>query len=66
MQLAKTQIIALLSNAGEPDRADRAQRELPDPVDPERDATLLDELGVDVGDLLGGAAAGGPAGKLGL
>lgn len=46
---------------GDNDKAEQAQNELPDQVDTERDSGMLDRLGIDPQDLLGGAA-----GKLGL
>lgn len=49
---------------GDNDKAERAEGELPDKVDPERDSGILDRLGIDPKDLLGGL--GGAAGKLGL
>jgi hypothetical protein len=66
MQIDKAQILSLLQNLGDHDKAAQADSELPDQVDTEQHAGLLDKLGINVGDLLGGGGAGGIAGKLGL
>jgi hypothetical protein len=65
MQIDKQQIIAKLTQLGQQDKAAQAENELPDQVDTDQHAGLLDKLGINVSDLLGGAA-GGIAGKLGL
>jgi hypothetical protein len=64
MEIPKDQILDLLRQRGEGDKADQADRELPDNVDPERDRGILERLGVDPQDLLGNL--GGLGGKLGL
>lgn len=64
MQIDKQQIIDMLKNRGEHDKADQAQSDLPDQVDTDQHSDKLSQLGVDPKDLLGGA--GGMAGKLGL
>jgi hypothetical protein len=61
MEIPKEQILDLLRQRGDNDKAEQAQNELPDQVDTERDSGMLDRLGIDPQDLLGGAA-----GKLGL
>jgi len=66
MQIDKQQILNLLRNAGDHDKAAQAEGGLPDQVDTEQHAGLLDTLGIDVSGLLGGGAVGGIAGKLGL
>ncbi len=66
MQIDKAQIISLLQQAGDHDKANQADSELPDQVDTDQHAGLLDKLGIDVGSLLGGGGIGGIAGKLGL
>jgi hypothetical protein len=53
MQINKQQIIDLLKNRGDNDKAQQAQRELPDNVDTDKDAGLLDKFGVNVQDLMG-------------
>ena len=65
MQIDKQQIIAKLTELGQQDKATQADQELPDQVDTDQHAGLLDKLGINPSDLLGGAA-GGIAGKLGL
>jgi hypothetical protein len=65
MQLDKDQIIEFLRSRGDQDKAEQANQELPQQVDTEQHAGLLDQLGINVEDLLGGAG-GGIAGKLGL
>lgn len=65
MNIDKQQILDLLRNQGKDDQAQQAESELPDQVDRDKHAGLLDEFGINVDDLLGGAA-GGVAGKLGL
>jgi len=64
MQIDKDQVISFLKAKGDNDKAEQANKELPQQVDTEKDAGLLSSLGIDVQDLLGGA--GGIAGKLGL
>jgi hypothetical protein len=67
MEIPKDQILQLLRSRGEDSKADQAQGELPDQVDPEKHADLLQKLGIDPQDLLGSlGGAGGIAGKLGL
>ena len=67
MEIPKEQILQLLRSRGEDQKADQAQGELPDQVDPEKHAGLLEKLGIDPQDLLGSlGGAGGIGGKLGL
>ena len=54
MQIDKQQIIELLRSRGDTDKADRAEQELPDQVDTEEHANILERLGIDPSDLLGG------------
>lgn len=63
MEIPKEQILDLLKQRGDNDKAQKANDELPDTVDTERDSGLLDRFGIDPKDLLGGL---GGAGKLGL
>ena len=53
MEIDKAQIIELLKSRGEQDKADQADSQLPDKVDPEKHSDLLGRLGVDPQDLLG-------------
>jgi hypothetical protein len=65
MEIPKEKILDLLRERGDNDKAEQADRELPDRVDPERDKGILDRLGIDPQDLLGNLP-GGLGGKLGL
>ena len=64
MQIPKEQILELLRSRGENDKAAQADGELPDQVDTEQHAGILQKLGIDPGDLAG--SLGGISGKLGL
>ncbi len=63
MNIDKAQILELLRSQGGQDQADQADRELPDEVDTDRDAGLLEKFGVNIGDLLKKFGGGG-VGKL--
>jgi hypothetical protein len=65
MQIPKEKVLELLRERGQHDKADQADRELPDQVDPEKDAGLLNKLGIDPQDLAG-KLPGGLGDKLGL
>lgn len=52
MRLTRETIVEMLRDQGEADRAIRAERELPDEIDIERDQGVLDELGLDPKELL--------------
>jgi hypothetical protein len=65
MQIDKQQIIAKLTGLGQNDQATQAGQELPDQVDTDQHANLLDKLGINISDLLGGSA-GDIADKIGL
>ena len=64
MQIDKSQIIELLKSRGEHDKAAQAESELPDQVDPQAHAGLLEKLGIHPQDLLG-SLPGDLGGKLG-
>jgi hypothetical protein len=53
MQIPKDKILELLRGRGDDDKADQADRELPDPVDTERDKGVLEKIGIDPQELLG-------------
>lgn len=53
MNIDKQQIIDLLKNRGDNDKADQAQQELPDQVDTDQDKGMLDKFGINPQDLLG-------------
>jgi hypothetical protein len=59
MQIDKDVILDLLRERGQDDKVEQAQRELPDQVEPERDASLLERFGVSPQDLLGRLGGGG-------
>ena len=65
MEIPKDKILELLRQRGDDDKAQQADRELPDKVDTERDRGILDQLGIDPQDLLGNLP-GGLGDKLGL
>jgi hypothetical protein len=52
MEIDKQQIVSLLRERGDSDQADRAEQELPDQVDTERDRNLLERFGIDPSELL--------------
>lgn len=53
MKIDKEQIINHLKGNGEQDKANEAEQKLPDQVDTEKDAGLLEKLGINPRDLLG-------------
>ena len=65
MQIPKEQILELLRSRGQEDKASQADSELPEQVDTEQHAGILQKLGIDPGDLAG-SLGGGLGGKLGL
>jgi hypothetical protein len=52
MEIDKDTVIDFLRQQGNDDQAAQADQELPDQVDTERDAGLLDRFGVDTGALV--------------
>jgi hypothetical protein len=52
MEIPKDKVLELLRSRGDDDKADQADKELPDQVDTERDSGLLDKFGIDPSDLL--------------
>jgi hypothetical protein len=66
MEIDKSQIIELLKSQGDHDKAQQADSQLPDKVDPQEHADLLSRLGIDPQDLLGKLPGGlGGLGDLG-
>jgi hypothetical protein len=53
MQIPKDKIVAMLKEHGEDDKAAQAEQELPDQVDHEEHADLLQKHGLDTKDVLG-------------
>lgn len=70
MQIDKQQILSVLHGLGDQPKVDQAQAELPDQVDTDQHAGILDKLGINIADLLGGGSggaqggSGGPVGAL--
>ena len=62
MEIPKQQILDFLREQGKDDQVGEADQQLPDQVDPQEHAGLLEKLGVNPADLLskfGGGALGG-------
>jgi hypothetical protein len=53
MEIDKQEIVSLLRERGEHDKASQAEQQLPDKVDHEQHKGLLDQVGVDPQELLG-------------
>ena len=64
MEIPKDKVLETLRERGDHDKAQQADQQLPDQVDPERDKGILEQLGIDPEDLLGNL--GGLGDKLGL
>jgi hypothetical protein len=65
MEIPKDKIIDLLRQKGADDKVAQAQQELPDQVDTDQHAGLLQKFGLDPADLLKMFAGGGEGGGLG-
>jgi hypothetical protein len=69
MNIDKDTILNMLRSNGQDADADRAQQDLPDQVDTDQDAGLLDKFGINPADLIakftGGGGDGGIGGALG-
>jgi len=61
MEISKDKILEMIKSRGGNDEADKADSELPDKVDTDKDKGLLAKFGIDPKDLIGGIG-----GKLGL
>jgi hypothetical protein len=59
-------IIKLIQERLGGEKAEEANRELPDQVDPDQHKDLLSKFGIDPQELLGGGGLGALGGKLGL
>jgi len=66
MQIPKEQILEFLRSRGQDDKASQAEGELPDQVDTEQHAGLLQKFGIDPQDLVSQLGGGGIGDKLGL
>jgi hypothetical protein len=53
MEIPKDKIVELLKQRGDHDKADQAEQELPDTVDHEQHADLLEKLGIKPQEMLG-------------
>jgi hypothetical protein len=53
MEIPKDKILQLLRERGEHDKADQAEQELPDRVDHEEHASVLEKHGIDPKELMG-------------
>lgn len=66
MKIDKAQIIEFLKSRGEQEKAGQADAELPDQVDTDSDANLLEKYGINPQELLGKLGGlGGLGGALG-
>jgi hypothetical protein len=52
MEFSKDQIVDLIREQGDQDKASQADQELPDQVDTDRDSGLLSKFGIDPQDLI--------------
>jgi hypothetical protein len=62
MEIPKQQILDFLREQGKDDQVGEADQQLPDQVDPQQHAGLLEKFGIDPAELLskfGGGALGG-------
>jgi hypothetical protein len=66
MQIPKEQILDFLRSRGDDDKANQADGELPDQVDTDQHADLLQKFGIDPQELIGKLGGGGIGEKLGL
>ena len=65
MNIDKEQILQLLRQQGDDDKAQQADQELPGQVDTDRDAGLLSKFGLDPMELVKKLGGGGLGGLLG-
>jgi hypothetical protein len=66
MQIPKDQILELLRSRGQNDKASQAEGELPEQVDTDRHAGLLQKYGIDPQDVISKLGGGGIGERLGL
>jgi hypothetical protein len=59
MEIPKEQILDLLRQQGDHDKAGQAEQELPDQVDTDRDSGLLEKFGISPQDLISKLGGGG-------
>ncbi len=65
MQFDKSQILDLLRSQGDQGKAEQADRELPQQVDTDQHAGILERLGISPAELMTKLAGGGGGGGLG-
>ena len=65
MEIPKDKVLELLRERGDDEKANQAEQELPDQVDPEQHSGLLAKFGIDPQELIG-KLPGGLGDKLGL
>jgi hypothetical protein len=65
MQIPKEQILELLRSRGQDDKVSQADSELPDQVDTDQHAGILERLGLSPAELISKLAGGGGGGGLG-
>jgi hypothetical protein len=58
VEINKEQIVSVLRERGESEQASRAEQELPERVDTDRDQNLLERFGIDPSDLLSRVTGG--------
>ena len=66
MQIPKEQILEFLRSRGDNDKASQADGELPEQVDTDQHAGILEKYGIDPQDLISKLGSSGIGGKLGL
>jgi hypothetical protein len=59
MEIPKDKILDMLRQDGKPDQAAQGDKELPDKVDPEQHAGLLEKLGIRPQEVLSKLSGGG-------
>ena len=58
MEIDKDTILGMLRERGQTEDAERAEKELPSNVDPERDSGMLQKYGIDPSELLSRVTGG--------
>ena len=66
MQIPKQQILELLQQQGKGDQVGQADQELPEQVDTDQHAGLLEKYGLDPAEIVGKLSGGGLGDRLGL
>jgi len=60
MEIPKDKILDMLKEQGKGDQVEKADQELPDQVDPERDSGKLEKFGIKPQDVMGKLGGGIP------